>query len=173
MFPKRNLYLCASMLLFLAAWTAHYANDQRTPNLLRTGASIIRRKLHNRRLTTPRRSIRSLILLIIVFCTCTMSCLAQADQRSPTDTSGLPYKYVGNSFSLKFHRPSCRYAKAMNVHHVQLFHYRREAIEAGEKPCNYCLPQSWGSVQAFLKPHIPDEPTPYIPSSTPSQSVQQ
>src|SRR5271166_2333274 len=58
----------------------------------------------------------------------------------------LPYKYWGNSFSLKFHRPSCPFAQAMNPIHVEFFHCRREAIVRGEKPCRYCLPPYWTSV---------------------------
>lgn len=71
----------------------------------------------------------------------------------PSDQDGpLPYKYVGNSFSLKFHRPSCPFAKAMHVSRMTLFHFRKEAISAGMKPCHYCLPPSWGTLKGTLLP---------------------
>jgi len=64
----------------------------------------------------------------------------------------LPYKYVGNSFSLKFHRPSCPFAKAMHYSRISLFHFRREAITAGMKPCRYCLPPAWGTLKGTILP---------------------
>ena len=74
-------------------------------------------------------------------------------ETSPPDSEpGLPYKYVGNSFSLKFHRPSCPFAKAMSLRHVQLHHFRKQAIQAGQKPCKYCLPHDWKEVHASLAP---------------------
>ena len=69
------------------------------------------------------------------------------------DVSTLPYKYVGNSWSLKFHRPSCPFARVMRPQRAELFHFRREAVEKGESPCRYCLPQEWTRVRArFLPP---------------------
>ena len=64
----------------------------------------------------------------------------------------LPYKYVGNNFSGKFHRPSCPFAKAMSTWHAELFHFRRQAVEAGQKPCRYCLPKEWTEVRAAILP---------------------
>lgn len=64
--------------------------------------------------------------------------------------SDLPYKYVGNNFSAKFHRPSCPFAKAMNGHNAVLFHFRKEAIAAGHHPCRYCLPPVWKSVRCAI-----------------------
>ena len=61
-----------------------------------------------------------------------------------------PIKYWGNSFSLKFHRPSCPFAKAMSAHHVMFFNFRRQAVEAGQVPCRYCLPPNWTTVRAAL-----------------------
>jgi hypothetical protein len=58
------------------------------------------------------------------------------------------YKYTGNSFSLKFHRPSCKFARAMWRGHVVRFQYRKQAIDAGQKPCRYCLPPDWKTVGA-------------------------
>jgi hypothetical protein len=88
----------------------------------------------------------------------------------------LPYKYVGNSFSLKFHRPSCPFAKAMHYSRLTLFHFRKEAITAGMKPCRYCLPPSWGTLKGTILPQesvvpnvnssdSPDLPSTAIPSN--------
>jgi hypothetical protein len=71
------------------------------------------------------------------------------------DTSELPIKYWGNSSSAKFHRPSCPFAKSMNSRHVVLFHFRREAIEAGQMPCRYCLPPFVKRVECVLLPKTP------------------
>lgn len=60
------------------------------------------------------------------------------------------YKYVGNLFSLKFHRPSCKFARVMWRQHVIRFQYRKQAIDAGQKPCRYCLPPNWKSVEAKI-----------------------
>jgi hypothetical protein len=70
---------------------------------------------------------------------------------SPTPTSEtLPIKYWGNSFSLKFHRPSCPFAKAMSAHHVMFFNFRRQAVDSGQVPCRYCLPPNWTTVRASI-----------------------
>jgi hypothetical protein len=61
-----------------------------------------------------------------------------------------PYKYIGNNFSLKFHRPSCPFAKAMWEGHIELFHFRKDAIAAKYAPCRYCLPPQWTSVSATM-----------------------
>lgn len=68
------------------------------------------------------------------------------------DFNQLPYKYIGNSFSGKFHRPSCKFAKVMSVKHVCLFHFRRQAIDDGQIPCRYCLPPTWKTIKARLLP---------------------
>ena len=62
----------------------------------------------------------------------------------------LPYKYVGHVLTHKFHRPSCQFARVMCPDHVQLFHFRRQAIESGYIPCNYCLPPWWTIVHATI-----------------------
>lgn len=62
----------------------------------------------------------------------------------------LPIKYWGNSFSLKFHRPSCPFAKAMSAHHVMFFNFRKQAVESGQAPCRYCLPPNWTTVRASI-----------------------
>ena len=61
-----------------------------------------------------------------------------------------PYKYVGNNFSLKFHKPSCPFAKAMWTGHTELFHFRKDAIAAKYAPCRYCLPPAWTNVNATI-----------------------
>jgi len=60
------------------------------------------------------------------------------------------YKYTGNAFSLKFHRPSCPFAKVMWKRNIVRFEYRKQAIDAGQKPCRYCLPPDWKSVGASI-----------------------
>lgn len=64
----------------------------------------------------------------------------------------LPYKYVGNNFSGKFHRPSCLFAKAMSARHACLFHFRKQAVGAGQVPCRWCLPPNWTTVRAKILP---------------------
>ncbi|HEY9787609.1 MAG TPA: hypothetical protein V6D17_19635 [Candidatus Obscuribacterales bacterium] len=66
------------------------------------------------------------------------------------ETLPLPYKYVGNVESLKFHRPSCPFARCMSVRRMILFHFRKEAIAQEQKPCRYCLPPDWKSVSAVI-----------------------
>lgn len=74
------------------------------------------------------------------------------DSQSHTNNPAgeLPIKYWGNSFSLKFHRPSCPFAKAMSAHHVMFFNFRKQAVESGQVPCRYCLPPSWTVVRASI-----------------------
>lgn len=60
------------------------------------------------------------------------------------------YKYIGNNFSLKFHKPSCPFAKAMWTGHTELFHFRKDAVAAKYTPCRYCLPPSWTTVNATI-----------------------
>lgn len=62
------------------------------------------------------------------------------------------YKYRGNSFSNKFHRPWCPFSRVMNAKHVVLFYFRYEAIAQGFAPCQYCLPSAWKSVHCRLLP---------------------
>lgn len=69
---------------------------------------------------------------------------------NPDDGMLIPYKYIGNNFSLKFHKPSCPFAKAMWSGHAELFHFRKEAIAAKYAPCRYCLPPSWTNVSATI-----------------------
>lgn len=76
--------------------------------------------------------------------------LSSSSVMDKPDRSALPYKYVGNLFSSKFHRPSCPFAKCMSAHNAVLFHFRKEAVDAGQKPCRYCLPKTWKTVKAAL-----------------------
>lgn len=75
------------------------------------------------------------------------------DLKTTSDpATNLPIKYWGNSFSLKFHRPSCPFAKAMSADHVMFFNFRREAVDSGQVPCRYCLPPNWTTVRATIMP---------------------
>lgn len=69
---------------------------------------------------------------------------AQLDETQPI------YKYTGNLFSKKFHRPSCPFARAMWRQNVIRFQHRKQAVDAGQKPCRYCLPPTWKSVGARI-----------------------
>ncbi len=99
----------------------------------------------------------------------------QSDQtagnsRSESDPyADLPYKYVGNSFSHKFHRPSCPFARAMSPAHLCLFHFRKQAVEAAYLPCRYCLPPDWKTVGAVILPREVDPGSPAT-SRPPSSS---
>lgn len=61
-----------------------------------------------------------------------------------------PQKYVGNSYSLKFHKPSCPFARVMRKSRRVAFPYRKTAIDAGQRPCKYCLPPWWLKVEAKI-----------------------
>ncbi len=65
----------------------------------------------------------------------------------------LPYKYYANSFSHKFHRPSCPFGMCISKRHLVLFHFRKDAIEAHYAPCKYCLPPVWWSVHGVILPN--------------------
>ncbi len=62
----------------------------------------------------------------------------------------LPVKYVGNSYSLKFHRPSCPFAQVMYRRRRLDFRFRHEAIERGFSPCCWCLPKRWKHLEGRL-----------------------
>lgn len=70
--------------------------------------------------------------------------VARLDEAQPI------YKYTGNLFSKKFHRPSCPFARAMWRQNVIRFQHRKQAVDAGQKPCRYCLPPTWKSVGARI-----------------------
>jgi micrococcal nuclease len=50
------------------------------------------------------------------------------------------YGFVGSAKSHKFHRTTCQYAEAMSPANRVEFKTRREALEAGYVPCNFCRP---------------------------------
>ena len=64
--------------------------------------------------------------------------------------SALPIKYVGNTYSKKFHRPSCLFAEAMYKRRRLDFHFRFEAVERGFNPCRWCLPKRWKHLEGRL-----------------------
>ncbi len=84
----------------------------------------------------------------------------------------LPYKYYGNSFSHKFHRPSCPFGMCISKSHLVRFHFRKEAIEAHFVPCKYCLPPIWWSVHGVILQPKEDSAknTVNIPTQKPSES---
>lgn len=67
--------------------------------------------------------------------------------RSPDDPE---FKYVGNSFSKKFHRPWCPFEQVMSANKAVFFRFRWHAIEAGFRPCRYCLPAVVKQVRCVL-----------------------
>jgi hypothetical protein len=77
---------------------------------------------------------------------------APTDNLPPLADTPRPYKYVGNSFSHKFHRPGCPFARQMWSQRQVFFHYRCQAIEDKYLPCRYCLPPVWLSVRAKILP---------------------
>ena len=77
---------------------------------------------------------------------------SQAGVEKQAQTPVLPFKYVGNSFSNKFHRPSCPFARIMSASHIIYFEHRHDAIEKGYLPCHYCLPADWKTVNAVILP---------------------
>jgi hypothetical protein len=62
-----------------------------------------------------------------------------------------PYKYTGNLYSHKFHRPRCPFSRAMAACKRTRFHFRYQAVAQGYKPCRYCLPPTWTTVRATIK----------------------
>ncbi len=50
-----------------------------------------------------------------------------------------PY-YIGNTKSLRFHRPSCPFGKKTSKEHRKLFKEREAAFREGFCPCKKCLP---------------------------------
>lgn len=50
------------------------------------------------------------------------------------------YQFIGNSFSRKYHKADCEFAKKINPAHVVFFTNSAQADNSGSKPCNWCLP---------------------------------
>lgn len=92
------------------------------------------------------RQIKLMLLAVAIFVWGKSSIPTQAAEAQPN----LPYKYLGNRQSLKFHRPRCPFAQIMSRSKRHNFHFRRQAIEAGYHPCRYCLPPYWTSVSVKL-----------------------
>lgn len=76
---------------------------------------------------------------------------AATSESQPADLpSGLAIKYIGNSESHKFHRPSCPFARIMALNKQVGFNYRSQAVACGHVPCQYCLPPVWTVVRGRL-----------------------
>ncbi|PZM79177.1 MAG: hypothetical protein DKT66_22105 [Candidatus Melainabacteria bacterium] len=78
------------------------------------------------------------------------SCVSCDSSSVALPESELPVKYIGNSQSHKFHRPSCPFARIMAPNKRMQFYFRRQAVGYGQKPCRYCLPAVWRVVRARL-----------------------
>lgn len=74
---------------------------------------------------------------------------ALTDAKRESNASAI-IKYVGNTGSHIFHRPSCPFAQAMDPGHRVSFRFRHDAIDRDFVPCRYCLPPVWLSVHAVL-----------------------
>ncbi|MBK9142887.1 MAG: hypothetical protein IPM23_10360 [Candidatus Melainabacteria bacterium] len=86
------------------------------------------------------------IFALLIFLSSLCAGLSPAARAEParkvpdSTTSGGGYKFVGNAFSGKFHKPGCEFAAKMDASRVVFFKTREEAEKAGQKPCNWCLP---------------------------------
>jgi hypothetical protein len=106
-----------------------------------------------------RRTVLGTFLAMTILCTWfegNRTVLAQSEpdeiHTEQSLTQQLPYKYYGNSFSHKFHKPSCPFGMCISKRHLVLFHFRKEAIEAHYAPCRYCLPPVWWTVHGVILP---------------------
>jgi hypothetical protein len=50
------------------------------------------------------------------------------------------WTYIGNKQSMKFHLADCEFAHLMSRTKRVHFQFRQQAIDAGMKPCNWCMP---------------------------------
>jgi methylphosphotriester-DNA--protein-cysteine methyltransferase len=50
------------------------------------------------------------------------------------------FKYIGSSFSMKYHRPQCEWAQKISKHNRVTFKGGKEAVAAGYAPCKVCRP---------------------------------
>ena len=55
------------------------------------------------------------------------------------DTDDNP-KYLGNSYTLKFHYPDCQWAEKISESNLIEFKSRQEAVNNGYDPCKVCKP---------------------------------
>ncbi len=74
-----------------------------------------------------------------------MAALDKRDDQSIND-----YGYIGNIDSLKFHHAECEYAHLMAKCRRIKFKDKEDAIEAGLKACNWCMPKWWTSVKGEI-----------------------
>lgn len=109
--------------------------------------------------------MRTLKAIFIVTFLLAFAATAVLAEEEPVDQ--LPYKYVGNMDTEKFHRPSCPYAKIMNRVRKRFFHFRHEATDLGQVPCRYCLPPIVRNVRGTIRPSQSD------PNQSPNQSPNQ
>lgn len=63
-----------------------------------------------------------------------------AHSTSDNKSSSASGTYIGNSNSLKFHSPSCKYAGKISEKNKVVFSSRDEAINQGYAPCKVCNP---------------------------------
>jgi len=61
-------------------------------------------------------------------------------QPSPSTSRPVISGYVGNSRTLKFHRPDCVWAQRISPANRVYFQTREEAIQQGYIPCKVCNP---------------------------------
>ncbi len=64
-----------------------------------------------------------------------------ASSSAATVTTKKVMKFVGNSETKKFHKPSCEWAKKMNKENKVEFASTADAKKAGYEPCKVCLPE--------------------------------
>lgn len=96
------------------------------------------------------------------------SCVSSGSSSVSLPDSELPVKYIGNSQSHKFHRPSCPFARIMAPNKRMQFYFRRQAVGYGQKPCRYCLPAVWRVVRArLLTPLDSDKAKSTVPVAAP------
>lgn len=88
----------------------------------------------------------------------TVASAAAAETLAGSLPEPLPVKYVGNTDSLKFHRPSCPFAQVMYRRRRLDFHFRHEAIERGFSPCCWCLPKRWKHLEGRLLTQFMGDP---------------
>jgi methylphosphotriester-DNA--protein-cysteine methyltransferase len=50
------------------------------------------------------------------------------------------YKYVASKYSIKYHRPTCKWAHKIQPQNMLKFKTAKEALAAGKVPCKVCNP---------------------------------
>lgn len=100
-----------------------------------------------------------LILLSVLSTDLSLAARAEPAGKVPdSTTSSTGYKFVGNTFSRKFHKPGCEFAAKMDASRVVFFKTREEAEKAGQKPCNWCLPGWLKDVRGQVLNPAPESP---------------